>query len=115
MANIRRDVYGIGKPMRKQASGLGALLPTAANVFNAAGGLTSIGAAYLVAAAVTGGAGIGWLASQATAKGKQDYSTAQKGYENEALSSDIGYFTSKIKQERDARRLAEQPKPMRVF
>lgn len=114
MIDIKRDIYGIGRPMRKRAA-WGAILPTGANIVNAAGDLTAMGAAYVVAAAVAGGAGAGWLAAQATAKGTQDYSTARKGYENEALSSDIGYLTSRIKQERDARRRKQAPKSMRVF
>ena len=114
MVDIKRDIYGIGKPMRKRAV-WGALAPTIGNMVNAAGDLTALGAAYLIAAATFGGTIAGGVASWATAKGKQDYDTAKKGYENEALAADIGYQTSRIKQERDARASEQKPKSMRAI
>ena len=104
------EIQGI----RKKA-GVGALLPTATNIFNTAGDLTAIGATYLVAASLMAGLGTGWVAAKATAKGKQDYDTAKKGYENEALSADLGYFANKIRQERDALKNTDKPKSMRAF
>lgn len=112
MADIRKDIYGMDK---KAILGMGSLAPSIGNLVSAIGDLGAIGMAYLATASMLTGAGAGWLAAKATAKGKQDYDTAQKGYENEALASDIGYFSSKIKQERDARKTEQTPKAMRAF
>ena len=115
MADIKRDIYGIGKQMRKRASGWGAMLPSISNLVNAGGELTAIGAAYVVAAAVAGGTAAGALASWATAKGKQDYSTAKKSYENEALVADRDYLKSKIRQEGEALKSQGAARPMRML
>lgn len=104
-----KNVYDM---MHKQAT---SLLPSAGDIINTIGELGAIGAAYLVAASVATGIGTGWVGAHATAKGKQDYETAQKGYENEALSSDIGELTSKIQQERAANKNEEKAKPMMLM
>ena len=103
---IRKTVYG----MRKQASlstALGAA--TTAVVGGVAPLLDLLGTAfqkasvYTVAAAALGGTGIGWGLSKLTAHDDKDIDLARKMYTSERLKADLGYLSSRLREEQDAR------------
>ena len=68
---------------------------------------------------IAGGAGIGgiagWTAAKATAKGTQDLDTIQKEYENERLSSELGYLTARTRSEQSRMQNQTKPKAARIF
>lgn len=103
--------------MKKKAaaglmSGLGIL---AAHGIQTAGDLLSGTGAYVLAAAMLGGYGLGWLGAKVTAHSEEDMETAQKAYENERLKADLGYLSAKTQQEFDAQQRKQAPKEAYVF
>ena len=99
--NARIVERQLQRRMEKRAAGW---LPLFGDVANAAGSIASAASAYIIAAAILGGTGAGYVAAKTTAKGKQDIETAQKSYENERLKGDIGYLAARAQQEYDAQK-----------
>ena len=97
---------------KKAASGLAMLaahsINTVADLFHGTG-------AYLLAASMLGGYGLGWLGAKVTAHSADDMETAQKAYENERLKADLGYLSAKTQQEFDAQQRKQAPKEAYVF
>ena len=106
----------IRKCLEKRAAwNVTTLLPSVSDIGHAVTDIGSMAAAYMVAAAVLGGAGLGWVGAKVTAKGERDTDTAKKSYEGERLKADIGYLQSKIQQEADAQKRKLEQKPMRLI
>lgn len=112
--SIRQSVYGIEeRGMRKQA--WPTLLPIVGDTARTIGDLGAMGAAYLIAAAMAGGAGIGWAGAKFLAHGDRDIDTAKKSYENQRLRADIGYLKGRVQQEADAAKRKTQAQSARVL
>lgn len=108
--SIRKNVYGIGAPMVKTAllEELKAGTDVVLEFLKTHAMLT-----LLAGIGVGGAAGFG--AAKLNAKSDMDMDTVRKAYDNERLSSDIGYLSSRIEQENKDRQAATAPKAMRVF
>ena len=92
--------------MRKQAA-----IP---EIMGLGGTLLNWSNAKLLAVAMLTGGTIGWLASKLTAKGETDIDTARKAYQNERAMADIGYVRTRLQDEYNGSKLADEEKPMRI-
>lgn len=81
----------------------------------ATGQLLANGYAYVLGAALLGGASLGWVGSKLNAMGSQDEDTVRKGYENERLKADINYLRTKLRQENDEANRQKAPKAARIL
>ena len=94
--------------MQKQAIDIASIIRAVSDVGTA-------GALLLIAgAAGIGGVG-GYATAKLTAKGKQDMDTIQKEYENERLSSELGYLTARTRSEQARMQNQTKPKAARIF
>lgn len=103
-------------PLVKQGSGIvETLVNLGKDSVSAFGQLLSNGYAYVLAASVLGGAGIGWAGAKLHAQDKQDEETARKSYELERDKADINYLKGKITQEYNASKMQQAPKSARIL
>lgn len=104
-------------PLVKQGSG--GIVETLVNLgkdsVSAFGQLLSNGYAYVLAASVLGGAGVGWAGAKLHAQDQQDEETARKSYELERDKADINYLKGKITQEYNASKMQQAPKSARIL
>lgn len=115
--SIRQTVYGVQERQQvKQAAGQWpVVMPILGDTAKTVGDIGAMGAAYLIAAAMSAGAGAGWLGAKFTAHGDRDIDTAKKSYENQRLRADIGYLKGRVQQEADAAKRKQQPQSARVI
>lgn len=103
-------------PLVKQGSGIvETLVNLGKDSVSAFGQLLSNGYAYVLAASVLGGAGVGWAGAKLHAQDKQDEETARKSYELERDKADINYLKGKITQEYNASKMQQAPKSARIL
>lgn len=103
-------------PLVKQGSSITeALVNLGKDSVSAFGQLLSNGYAYVLAASVLGGAGVGWAGAKLHAQDKQDEETARKSYELERDKADINYLKGKITQEYNASKMQQAPKSARIL
>ena len=106
--------YKEWRGMKKQAGAFPgfSFLSTAAD---AVGETARDSVVLLLAAGGAIGGGAGYLAAKMNAHDKQDIDTIQKEYENERLKADLGYLSSKAKNEADILKNQTKPKAARIF
>ena len=103
-------------PLVKQGSSIvEALVNLGKDSVSAFGQLLSNGYAYVLAASVLGGAGVGWAGAKLHAQDKQDEETARKSYELERDKADINYLKGKITQEYNTSKMQQAPKSARIL
>lgn len=103
-------------PLVKQGSStVEALVNLGKDSVSAFGQLLSNGYAYVLAASVLGGMGVGWAGAKLHAQDKQDEETARKSYELERDKADINYLKGKITQEYNASKMQQAPKSARIL
>lgn len=56
-------------------------------------------ASTMVASAVLGGAGLGWVGAKVASKDAQDIDHVKKQYDAERLKADLGYLSGKVQTE----------------
>ena len=115
--SIRHSVYGVPERdmAKKAAFNIPVIMPILGDTARTLGDIGAAGAAYLIAAAMTGGVGAGWLGAKLTAHGDRDIDTMKKSYENQRLRADIGYLKGRVQQESDAAKRKAQPQSARVI
>lgn len=119
--NIRENVYGMHKRALFETATVAAatrgVAQAAGDTVNAAANMGASAFVWLLALSAAGGVGLGYVGAKLGAHGTQDIETAKKQYENERLKADLGYLSSKTRQEYDQflARKANKPKAARVL
>lgn len=113
--SIRQTVYGVRERQQVKRAAWPVLMPIAGDTMKTVGDIGAMGAAYLIAAAMFGGVGAGWLGAKFMAHGDRDIDTMKKSYENQRLRADIGYLKGRVRQEADAAKNKTQAQSARVL